>query len=355
MPNPAAGVPQGRPSSQPLPAGAARKIARLSRGSPWTEVYSRTSARETALLWAWAWVRNRAHLSEADLQEPAGCRILPVVFDPDDMFMSQADTIREFVIRRFAAPARAAGRPGFAIRAGDVHAAIGLRNALPNVCSAIGSMKFQEEAGVRLVRREGPHAGSNAVFEFAFVDPPSSGPRTAASVPPPRKGEERERHVENEDILLLDRRMRVPPDASPDFRDAVVLVACVKSKRTAAAPARDLYVSQGFRDARAIVEAQGARWFILSALYGLVEPERLIGPYEYTLNTLGVAERKAWAKRVLAVLLPSLPPRCRVVFFAGARYREFLEAPLRAAGHPVEVPMEGLRQGEQRAWLARHR
>ena len=48
-----------------------------------------------------------------------------------------------------------------------------------------------------------------------------------------------------------------------------------------------------------MVEASEARWFVLSALYGLVTPDTEIAPYDYTLNTVGIAERKAWATRVL--------------------------------------------------------
>jgi hypothetical protein len=40
--------------------------------------------------------------------------------------------------------------------------------------------------------------------------------------------------------------------------------------------------------------------------------------------------------------------------FAGERYREFLIEPLQQRGLEVEIPMEGLRQGEQLEWLARH-
>ena len=60
----------------------------------------------------------------------------------------------------------------------------------------------------------------------------------------------------------------------------------------------------------------------------------------------------AWANGVLQILIPRLHDCKRVVFFAGQRYREFLVEPLRADGKEVEVPLEGLRRWEQRAWLA---
>ena len=117
-------------------------------------------------------------------------------------------------------------------------------------------------------------------------------------------------------------------------------------------PARLLYTSAWFQKVRDIVEASGARWFVLSSRYGLVAPDTEIAPYDYTLNTLGVAERRAWASAVLNKLLPELAGENRVVMFAGHRYHEFLVEPLRKRGIEVEVPVANLTRGEQFAWLS---
>jgi cytoplasmic iron level regulating protein YaaA (DUF328/UPF0246 family) len=101
-----------------------------------------------------------------------------------------------------------------------------------------------------------------------------------------------------------------------------------------------------------MVEASGARWFILSSLYGLVTPDAEIAPYDHTLNTLGVGERREWAEKVLAQLLPEIGDKRRIVMFAGQRYREFLVGPLEHHGKKVDVPMEHLARGEQLAWLS---
>ena len=68
---------------------------------------------------------------------------------------------------------------------------------------------------------------------------------------------------------------------------------------------------------------------------------------------MGVAERRQWARRVLAQLEPRLDGFEAVVFLAGQRYREFLEQPLRSRGVAVSVPMEGLGIGQQLSWLGR--
>jgi hypothetical protein len=137
-----------------------------------------------------------------------------------------------------------------------------------------------------------------------------------------------------------------------DLANAIVLVSCVKSKLPHPSPARSLYTSTWFRRTRDLVERSGARWFVLSSLYGLVSPDVEIAPYEYTLNTLGVAERRHWADKVLSKLLPLIADERRIVMFAGNRYREFLVEPLRRRGMVVFEPMANLRRGEQLAWLS---
>ncbi len=113
----------------------------------------------------------------------------------------------------------------------------------------------------------------------------------------------------------------------------------------------NLYTSNWFQKARACVEKTGCPWRILSAQHGLVHPEAEIRLYDMTLTTMRVQERRAWADRVLAGIEPCVEGVDTVVFFAGKRYREFLEPALRGRGLAVRVPMRGLRQGQQLAWL----
>jgi len=111
---------------------------------------------------------------------------------------------------------------------------------------------------------------------------------------------------------------------TPSPATTLHLVSCVPRKRDQPVAAKDLYCSDWFRKARAYVEMNGGPWQILSAEHGLVDPDSVIGPYEKILTKMGVAERKAWAARVLEQLRPILAAVDRVVFLAGARYREFL-------------------------------
>ena len=212
--------------------------------------------------------------------------------------MIQANRIRQFVRDHYIAPAKADGQAEITIRAGDVHREMSLTNAMPAVCSAIGSSKFDEFAGVTRTALTGPANGANVYFTFSLRARPLS---------------ERSIVRGREPVL---RPAQSQPRRSLDLGGAVVLVSCVKSKLSHSAPARALYTSAWFRKVRDIVEASGARWFVLSSRYGLVAPDVEIAPYDYTLNALGVTERKVWATNVLDKLLPEIASEKRVVMFA---------------------------------------
>ena len=83
---------------------------------------------------------------------------------------------------------------------------------------------------------------------------------------------------------------------------SLYLVSCVGQKLSVPAPAADLYTSAWFRKARSYVAESGEPWFILSAKYGLVHPDKVIEPYDVTLNTMPVADRREWARSVLGDL-----------------------------------------------------
>lgn len=66
----------------------------------------------------------------------------------------------------------------------------------------------------------------------------------------------------------------------------VAFVSCVKTKADSARPAEQLCISPWFVMARRFAERNSDRWFILSAAYGLLDPDRVIEPYEKTLNDM---------------------------------------------------------------------
>ena len=146
-----------------------------------------------------------------------------------------------------------------------------------------------------------------------------------------------------------------PPERDGDEAcKTVYLVSCVKQKRSGPVAAKDLYQSAWFIKSRSYVEASGHPWFILSAKYGLVAPNTLIDYYEKTLNMMNAVERRQWAALVAKQLRVKVGQTDRFVVLAGARYRQFLMPVLRSMATTVEIPMEGLRFGEQLRWLRRN-
>lgn len=131
------------------------------------------------------------------------------------------------------------------------------------------------------------------------------------------------------------------------------LVGCVKGRLDRAAPARDLYTSPLFLGRRRYVGRPCGRWFILSALRGLVETGCPTGPYDKTLRDAPAAEREAWSARVLRDLRDRLGELRGHAFelHAGSSYRDHgLLAELVRVGAQVENPTIGLGVGKQLAF-----
>ena len=133
----------------------------------------------------------------------------------------------------------------------------------------------------------------------------------------------------------------------------IVLVSCATTKLDRRAKAEDLYVSDLFRKSFAYARSlRPAAIFILSAKHGLVHPEDVIEPYNQTLNTMNPAEIISWSDSVLCQLRKQTDVQDdHFIFLAGDRYRRYLTPRLCS----VEVPMQGLRIGEQLRWLNRRR
>ena len=131
------------------------------------------------------------------------------------------------------------------------------------------------------------------------------------------------------------------------------LVACSATKADSAMPARQLYVSSLFRAASAYAERHygPSRWFILSALHGLVDPDTVLAPYDFSLRQLGSRQREVWGDRVVVELTDRFPSDTVLWFHAGALYRDAIAS---VVPHEVRFPLAGLGIGEQLARYCRH-
>lgn len=134
------------------------------------------------------------------------------------------------------------------------------------------------------------------------------------------------------------------------------LVGCVKSKLEHTSPAQDLYTSPLFRGRRAAVAGRCDRWFVLSALHGLVAPDDLLDPYDQTLKDVSRPERRRWSRQVLRDLEHRIGSLAGHTFeiHAGKDYLAWgLETGLKERGAEVELPVEGLMLGQQLSYYSR--
>lgn len=145
--------------------------------------------------------------------------------------------------------------------------------------------------------------------------------------------------------------------ASDAATGTVLLLGCVKGKRSTPAPAADLYTSATFLKRRAYAEASGRPWFILSALHGLLRPDQVIEPYDMAFKDQSVGYRRLWGTGVVDAL-PAHGVRIDGTTFevhAGDAYAAAIRGPIEAAGGSLQLPLAGLRMGEQLSWYGMHR
>jgi hypothetical protein len=146
----------------------------------------------------------------------------------------------------------------------------------------------------------------------------------------------------------------LPGKETPAMAKKIAFVSSVSLQGAQPTRARDLYVSDWFRKASAYADRVADEWYILSAKYGLLPPDTVISPDDVALSSLSAAERKAWAARVISDLRRHLRLGNHVIFLAGEAYRPGLIDAMHRLGCSVEIPMEGLRIGEQLHWLKEH-
>lgn len=162
------------------------------------------------------------------------------------------------------------------------------------------------------------------------------------------------------DVVGVARTPRRMTEAPPVRREVespekqavdVVLVGCVKLKADVALPAEDLYTSPLFKRRRAFAE-RAPRWFILSALHGLVSPDQVLEPYDMALADQPSSYRDGWGRRVvdsLGAQFGTLAGRI-VEIHAGSAYAEAITPLLAAEGAEVRWPFRGFTQGAHLAW-----
>lgn len=132
----------------------------------------------------------------------------------------------------------------------------------------------------------------------------------------------------------------------------IVLISCVSKKLPYKAKTRDLYVSILFKlNYKYAKSLNPDKIFILSAKYGLLNPEQEIEPYNETLNTKSVSKIRYWADGILTQLKKQTDiNKDEFIFLAGNNYRKFLIPHIKN----YKIPLKGLPIGKQLSFLKRN-
>jgi len=120
----------------------------------------------------------------------------------------------------------------------------------------------------------------------------------------------------------------------------VCFIACSKSKSPYPCKAKLLYKGSLFKKAFKLATLKKYEVYILSAKYGLLEPEEQISPYTVTLSDFSKQKRKDWADMVNEqIKTKGLHPP--FTFYTGSLYNEHFEG---------DKPLSGLRLGKSLQW-----
>lgn len=127
----------------------------------------------------------------------------------------------------------------------------------------------------------------------------------------------------------------------------IALISCTKLKKDYRCEAQEMYSpSSLFSKALRYVKSKDYdEIFILSAKYGLISLERIIDPYDETLNTYKTSDLKLWSVAQTPCIIAQYPKQ--VDFYTGEKYRKFIIPILELSGIKCAVPLKGLGIGQQ--------
>src|SRR5579863_5154411 len=79
-----------------------------------------------------------------------------------------SDAVRRHAYERYISAARRRKEKTVSINVGEVHRELALNNRVPLVCAALGSKKFLNEHGLRIVSKTGPPSGQSTTVTFLY-------------------------------------------------------------------------------------------------------------------------------------------------------------------------------------------
>ncbi len=108
----------------------------------------------------------------------------------------------------------------------------------------------------------------------------------------------------------------------------IVFISCTKKKQNYPCKAKEMYTaSQWFRGGWQYAESlRPEKIYILSAKYGLLDPDEQIEPYEKTLSSARENEIKKWSIMVSKQIKKAgIDRNEQAVFLCGKNYRKYIK------------------------------
>jgi len=105
------------------------------------------------------------------------------------------------------------------------------------------------------------------------------------------------------------------------MKPTLVLIACSERKLKVKTQAKSMYQDRLFKLSKKFAEKNGYDYQIISAKYGLLNPDDIIEPYEQTIQS------KKDVEKLQRIVLPKLDitEYGRIIVLTGKKYREILE------------------------------
>lgn len=101
----------------------------------------------------------------------------------------------------------------------------------------------------------------------------------------------------------------------------IALIACCGEKKQESCKAEDIYKSPLFLLSKTWVKKRNLKWMILSAKHGLLNPDKIIDPYNLSLNNFKKDDLKKWDLMVQSQIKKTFLVPPFFVILAGHKYQ----------------------------------
>ena len=135
--------------------------------------------------------------------------------------------------------------------------------------------------------------------------------------------------------------------------DKIGLLATARAKSDHPEKVINFYKSPLFIKSVEYAKQHYHRLYFYNAKDGLLLPDQWISPYDISIKTFSLSEKKAWAHRVIASLREFEHPNEVCIYLHGGMiYRKFLEPELLSHNFQFQVPLKGFSIGQQLKWFS---